>query len=339
MDQEKQRAPRNQTILLDKNEISLYSKQLINLHKKAFPKDIVNKTINQDVFEAIKYLPDQFVDLLFVDPPYNLNKKFNAQDFKEMEENEYEKYIDSWLSSLLRMLKPTASVYICGDWRSSGAIYNVMSKYFIVRNRITWEREKGRGALSNWKNCIEDIWYGTVSKDYYFDVDSVKLKRKVVAPYKDQNGNPKDWIDSEEGAFRITHPSNIWTDITIPYWSMAENTEHPTQKPEKLLAKIILASSRVGDLIFDPFLGSGTTSVVAKKLHRHYCGIEIDNYYACLAEKRLDIANNEKAIQGYHDGVFWERNSLGAQKRAKANNYHHSYGDSTLFEQFAGSMR
>lgn len=339
MDQEKQRAPRNHTILLDKNEISLYSRQLISLHKKASPKDIANKTINQDVFEVIKYLPDKFIDLLFVDPPYNLNKKFNAQDFKEMESIEYEKYIDSWLSCLLRMLKPTASVYICGDWRSSSAIYNVMSKYFIVRNRITWEREKGRGALSNWKNCIEDIWYGTVSKDYYFDVDSVKLKRKVVAPYKDKNGNPKDWIDSEEGAFRITHPSNIWTDITIPYWSMAENTDHPTQKPEKLLAKIILASSKAGDLVFDPFLGSGTTSVVAKKLHRGYCGIEIDNCYACLSEKRLDLANRDKTIQGYHDGIFWERNSLGAQKRIKTNNYHLTYENSTLFEQVIGATR
>jgi len=237
------------------------------------------------------------------------------------------------------MLKPTASIYICGDWRSSSAIYNVMLKYFIVRNRITWEREKGRGALSNWKNCIEDIWFGTVSNEYRFDVDAVKLKRKVVAPYKDKNGNPKDWVDGENGAFRITHPSNIWTDITIPYWSMAENTDHPTQKPEKLLAKIILASSKPGDLVFDPFLGSGTTSVVAKKLGRNYCGIEIDDYYACLAEKRLDIADHDRTIQGYHDGIFWERNSLGAQKRAKTNKPLSNYKNITLFEQFAGAIR
>jgi site-specific DNA-methyltransferase (adenine-specific) len=339
MSHEKERAPRNRTITLDKNEAAQYSKRLIQLHKAASLQDIINTTINQDLFEAIKYLPERFIDLLFVDPPYNLNKKFNEQDFKEMGSIEYEKYIDSWLSELLRMLKPTASIYICGDWKSSSAIYNVMSKYFIIRNRITWEREKGRGALNNWKNCIEDMWFGTVSNNYHFDVDSVKLKRKVVAPYKDKNGNPKDWIDSEEGAFRITHPSNIWTDITIPYWSMAENTDHPTQKPEKLLAKIILASSKAGDLVFDPFLGSGTTSVVAKKLQRDYCGIEIDNCYACLAEKRIDIAKTDKTIQGYHDGVFWERNSLGAQKRIKVNNLSYDRNNTTLFEQFVGAMR
>ncbi|PIS28553.1 site-specific DNA-methyltransferase [Candidatus Saganbacteria bacterium CG08_land_8_20_14_0_20_45_16] len=336
---EKEKAPRNQTIVLDKSETNKYSKRLIHLHSSTSFQNIINTTINQDVFEAFDYLPDKFIDLLFIDPPYNLNKKFNTHDFKAMGSAEYEEYIDSWLSVMLRMLKPTASIYICGDWRSSSAIYNVMLKYFIVRNRITWEREKGRGALSNWKNCIEDIWFGTVSNEYRFDVDAVKLKRKVVAPYKDKNGNPKDWVDGENGAFRITHPSNIWTDITIPYWSMAENTDHPTQKPEKLLAKIILASSKPGDLVFDPFLGSGTTSVVAKKLGRNYCGIEIDDYYACLAEKRLDIADHDRTIQGYHDGIFWERNSLGAQKRAKTNKPLSNYKNITLFEQFAGAIR
>ena len=234
---EKEKAPRNQTIVLDKSETNKYSKRLIHLHSSTSFQNIINTTINQDVFEAFDYLPDKFIDLLFIDPPYNLNKKFNTHDFKAMGSAEYEEYIDSWLSVMLRMLKPTASIYICGDWRSSSAIYNVMLKYFIVRNRITWEREKGRGALSNWKNCIEDIWFGTVSNEYRFDVDAVKLKRKVVAPYKDKNGNPKDWVDGENGAFRITHPSNIWTDITIPYWSMAENTDHPTQKPENYWLK------------------------------------------------------------------------------------------------------
>lgn len=96
---------------------------------------------------------------------------------------------------------------------------------------------------------------------------------------------------------------------------MSENTDHPTQKPEKLLAKIILASSNEGDVILDPFLGSGTTAVVAKKLGRRYVGIEIDETYCCLAEKRLELAEKDRNIQGYSDGVFWERNTLIDQKR------------------------
>ncbi len=184
-----------------------------------------------------------------------------------------------------------------------------------MRNRITWEREKGRGAQTNWKNCSEDIWFATVSNDYVFNVDAVKLKRRVIAPYTDREGTPKDWDESEQGRFRITHPSNLWTDLTVPFWSMPENTDHPTQKPEKLLAKIILASSQENDVVLDPFVSSGTTSVTAKKLRRRYIGIEIDELYCCLTEHRLALAEEDASIQGYTDGVFWERNTLAEQKK------------------------
>jgi len=309
----KQRAPRNKTIILSDSEISNLKNRLIKINKSSSLEIIENKTIHQDIFEVLDYLPDSFVDLIFVDPPYNLNKTFNLTSFKEMESEKYEQWLDSWVAKLIRILKPTASIYICGDWKSSGAIFNVAKKYFKIQNRITFEREKGRGAKSNWKNCSEDIWFCTLSNDYHFNVEAVKMKRKVIAPYKHDNGEPKDWEESSDGKYRITHPSNIWTDITIPFWSMPENTDHPTQKPEKLVAKVILASSKPNDVVFDPFLGSGTTSVVAKKLGRKYVGIEIDELYCCLAEKRLETADNIKSIQGYSDEVFWDRNTLNEQ--------------------------
>ncbi len=311
------KAPRNRTISISLEEESKLKKNLLQAVSKLSQEQLPNKIINQDIFETMCFLPDSFIDLLFIDPPYNLDKKFNGTSFKEMDESQYENWIDSWLSKLVRMIKPHASIYICGDWRSSQAILKVARKYFNVRNRITWEREKGRGAKTNWKNCSEDIWFFTASDKFTFNIEDVKIKRKVIAPYKNEIGEPKDWDDVDEGKFRITFPSNIWTDLTVPFWSMPENTEHPTQKPEKLLAKIILASSNPGDLVFDPFLGSGTTAVVAKKLGRNYSGIELDEYYCCLAEKRLQAAENDKSIQGYENGVFWERNSL---KERKQNN-------------------
>lgn len=315
----KQRAPRNRTITLTNTEIERFEKKLIKIKKPVSVEEIENKTIWQDIFEVLDYLPNSFIDLVFVDPPYNLNKTFNRTLFKEMDPEKYERWLDSWVGKMVRLLKPTASIYICGDWRSSGAIFNVVRKYFKIQNRITWEREKGRGAKTNWKNCSEDIWFCTMSKDYVFNVDAVKLKRKVLAPYRDRRGQPKDWKESENGRYRITHPSNVWLDITVPFWSMPENTEHPTQKPEKLVAKIILASSRPGDVIIDPFLGSGTTSVVAKKLGRRYVGVEVDKYYCCLVEKRLEIAEKNRSIQGYSGGVFWERNTLNDQNNSKNN--------------------
>ena len=310
----KARAPRNRTITLSADEIALYEGPLVKLSAAVKPSDIENRTIVQDLFEVLDWLPIPFVDLLFIDPPYNLTKSFNDSTFRGRSTDEYLAWFESWFPELLKILKPTASVYICGDWRSSSAIQLIAEKYLIVRNRITWEREKGRGAKANWKNCSEDIWFCTASDEYFFDVDAVKLKRRVIAPYTDSSGSPKDWEKTNNGNYRLTHPSNIWTDLTIPFWSMPENTDHPTQKPEKLLAKIILASSRPTDLVFDPFLGSGTTSVVAKKLGRRYVGVERDLTYCCLAEKRLAIAEQDKGIQGYANGVFWERNTHQDQR-------------------------
>ena len=302
------KAPRNRTITLSRSEIECYRKHLMMLDEPVTMDRLVNKTICQHAETAIGFFPERFVDLLFLDPPYNLNKKFRSTKFSSMPHQQYADWMESWFAPMVRLLKPTASVYICGDWRSSWAIQSVVEKYCIVRNRITWEREKGRGAKANWKNASEDIWFCTMSDTFTFNLEAVKLKRKVIAPYT-ENGTPKDWKRTKEGNFRLTHPSNLWTDLTVPFWSMPENTEHPTQKPEKLLAKIILASSKKGDVVFDPFLGSGTTSVIAKKLGRRYVGIECDQKFACIAEKRLSLAEKEKSIQGFSSGVFWERNS------------------------------
>lgn len=313
----KVKAPYNRSISLSSGDIAKYSKLLLKIKKPAPSDKLTGKILQMDIFDALKILPDSFVDLMFIDPPYNLSKRFNKSVFKEMGHQEYEAWLDSWLKEMKRLLKPDASLYICGDWKSSPAIFNVAQKYFITQNRITWEREKGRGAKHNWKNCSEDIWFFTNSDNFTFNLEAVKIKRKVMAPYKTDDGRPKDWKNDGDGSFRITHPSNIWTDITVPFWSMPENTEHPTQKPEKLLAKIILASSNPGDLVFDPFLGSGTTAVTAKKLGRKFSGVEIDKMFCCLALKRLELAEQDKTIQGYDDGVFWERNTLKAYQKLK----------------------
>ena len=303
-------AKMNRTLTLTTAERNEYRKRLIRLDHLVTPLEILNTTICQDLMEALPFLPDGFVDLLFLDPPYNLDRRFNRVPFRKKSMDQYAEWMDGWLSRLVPLLKPTASVYICADWRSSPAVHAVASRYFQPRNRITWEREKGRGAARNWKNCLEDIWFFTHSGRYTFNLEAVKMKRRVIAPYTHANGEPKGWVREAGTEFRLTHPSNLWTDITVPFWSMPENTIHPTQKPEKLLAKIILASSNPGDVVLDPFLGSGTASVTAKKLGRYYVGIEIDETYCCLAEERLHLAEREKMIQGYEDGVFWERNTL-----------------------------
>ena len=312
---DKVRAHRNRTITLSEAEKKHYSDDLIRISKPSNINVIENKIINQDVFEILNFLPNSFVDLLILDPPYNLTKTFNSTTFRKKGITEYAEWFENLLVKLLPALKNNASVYVCSEWYSSTAVHLALEKHLKVRNRITWEREKGRGAKRNFKNASEDIWFASVSDDYVFNVEDVKLKRRVLAPYTNINGTPKDWDDTSGGQFRLTHPSNLWNDITVPFWSMPENTGHPTQKPEKLLAKLILASTKENDFVFDPFMGAGSSIVAAKKLNRKFLGIEIETEYCLLAAKRLHLAELDTTIQGYQDGVFWERNTLSVQKQ------------------------
>ena len=305
---------RNKTIDMSIEEGAKYLSQCISINKPTDIASIINKTILGDCLKVMPMLPESFIDLLIADPPYNLNKDFHGRKFKQTSDEAYEEYTEIWVKAVLPHLKDDATIYVCCDWASSPTVVRVLKKYFYIQNRITWQREKGRGALTNWKNAMEDIWFATNSKKYTFNADDVKIRRKVIAPYKVE-GKPKDWEETAEGNFRNTYPSNLWDDISVPYWSMPENTAHPTQKPEKLLAKLILASSNAGDIVFDPFLGSGSTSVTAKKLDRQYVGIEVNPQYCVWVEKRLEMADANKTIQGYTDGVFWERNTSNTQRK------------------------
>lgn len=264
---------RNKTIDFSLEDGKVYLDRCVKISQPQKLDDMLDKTILGDTFYVLDLLPHKCVDLLIVDPLYNLDKQFHGLKFNKLSSSEYEAYTIKWVEKVLPTLKPTASIYVCCDWQSSLIIGNVLAKYFNVINRITWQREKGRGAKSNWKNSLEDIWFATMSSKYTFNVDDVMIRRKVIAPYR-IDGKPKDWEETDSGNYRNTYPSNFWDDISIPYWSMPENTAHPTQKPEKLFAKLILASSNKNDVVLDPFLGSGTTSVVAKKLGRHFIGIE-----------------------------------------------------------------
>lgn len=310
----KKRAGRNQTVTVTTEEAEGLKASLQREVKEA---NLTDSIICNDMMTVIGDIPDECADLLIIDPPYNLSRDFGNVKFKATKSSDkYEDYLRSWMPEVVKKLKPNGSVYVCGDWKCTSSLQRVIEECGLtILNRITWQREKGRGAQSNWKNGMEDIWFAVKDPDnYYFNLEAVKIRRRVLAPYK-ENGKPKDWDESENGNFRLTCPSNFWDDISVPFWSMPENTDHPTQKPEKLYAKLILASSKPYDMVLDPFMGSGTACVTAKKLGRHFCGIEINEEYCLWALKRLQMAEDNDSIQGYSDGIFWERNSQTAKTK------------------------
>lgn len=305
----KEKAPNNRTIDTSLEQGGDYLSRCRQLSRPvADLEDLKNTVIWGDTFNTMPLLPRQSVDLMIVDPPYNLTKEYDGTTFSRKKEEAYRKYTYSWLELAAPLLKEGGTIYVCCDWKSSLLIAPILGEFFTIRNRITWQREKGRGAKANWKNGMEDIWFATKGDNYTFCLDQVKVRRKVIAPYR-KNGRPKDWVEDGEGNYRDTCPSNFWDDITVPFWSMPENTPHPTQKPEKLMAKLILASSNPGELVFDPFLGSGTTAVTAKKLGRNYLGIEASGQYCVWAQQRLEMADTNREIQGYRNGIFWQRNA------------------------------
>ena len=129
---------------------------------------------------------------MILDPPYNLSKNYNGTLFKAKEANTYRRWFEDLINKLKLTLKPTATIYVCSDWKTSMLVASILESDLYIRNRISWEREKGRGAKHNWKNNTEDLWFCTISDQYHFDVEAVKLKRKVIAPY-----NPDSAIEYE----------------------------------------------------------------------------------------------------------------------------------------------
>ena len=304
----KERASMNRTITLSDDERKTYQ-DYISDHFELNE----NSVICGDFAKINNQIPDEYFDLILLDPPYNLTKKYGETIFKSMTDAEYIEYILFILKECLKKLKPSGTMYVCGDWKTSylqrKALEHCEDEMLCdVINRITWSRDKGRGSEKNWKNNIEDIYMVVKSKDQYtFNINDVKIRKTVLTPYRDKNGKNKDWEETEEGKFRMTCPSNIWFDITVPFWSMAENTDHPTQKSEKLYAKLILASSNKGDNIYEPFAGVFTGCVTAAKLGRNWVGVEFENEYCLLGQKRLVLAEINKNIQGYENGIFRDK--------------------------------
>ena len=270
-------ATRNRTLFLEPGDETRFAPAPI-------PSKPADGVFVGDALEFLGRLESGSVDLIVTDPPYNKGKDFgNNRDRRK----DYGEWTARWLDLAKRALSPQGSIYVCSSWEQSGLIQGLLEDRFVVRNRITWKRDKGRGARTNWKNNLEDVWFATAGDQYTFNVDAVKVRKPVIAPYRDAAGKPKDWSEAPDGRHRMTHPSNIWTDLCVPFWSMPENTPHPTQKPERLVERILLASSRPGDWVVDPFLGSGTTAVVSRKLGRRFAGVDLNPDYIRLALKRL----------------------------------------------------
>jgi len=258
-------------------------------------------TIYNDICEnSDKYnLPE--IDLFFCDPPYY--KTSHKWDNQWKTEKDYLDWTRLWMQMAYNQLKNDGSMYVCISWEYSSYYHLILKDIgFNIKNRISWKRDKGRGSRNNWKSIQEDIWFVTKSNKYTFNIDDVMVKKDVIAPYRDKDGNPKGWwYDSDGNPIRMTHPGNYWDDLCVPFWSSKEvrsyaktkrtpnnkYKKHPTQKPLDLVKRCILASSNKGEVVCDYFGGSGTTCIAAELLGRDSIIFEKDKEFVDIINTRI----------------------------------------------------
>lgn len=237
-----------------------------------------NILICGDAIQEMSKLPSESVDLIIADPPYNLGKDYgNNRDLKAW--HEYERFTIDWLAGAVRLLKPTGSLYIFMGVRFISSLFLIIEEEFglYFNSWITWHYTQGMGRKKGFSPRHEDILFFNRSKEFTFNLDDVRVPQKY---YRERN--------NMTGA----NPGDVWQFSHVHYCS-AERETHPTQKPEALIERMIRASSNPGDLVLDPFVGSGTTCRVAKVLGRCSIGIDINPEYIEMSKRRTDSPSDQ----------------------------------------------
>lgn len=230
-----------------------------------------NYFIIGDATEELKKISDGSVDLICTDPPYNLGKDYgNNIDWKQW--REYEHFTLAWLTESKRVLKGTGSIYIFMGVKFVSRLFLILQELeFHFNGWITWHYTQGMGRTKGFSPRHEDILYFTKSDNFTFNLDEVRIPQKYFRE-----------INNMKGA----NPGDVW-EFSHVHYSNPERADHPTQKPEALMKRIILASSNKGDLVLDPFVGSGTTCVVANLFDRKWIGIDINPCYIEMSQERI----------------------------------------------------
>jgi len=231
---------------------------------------------------------DSSVNLIFADPPYNIGKQFS--EFHDHWENEdvYIAWCKTWLELCIRKLRPDGSLYLMASTQAMPYFDLFLRQRLTILSRIVWHYDSsGVQAKKFFGSLYEPILYAVHDpKNYIFNPDAIAVEAKTGAIRK-----LIDYRKSEPTPYNTQKvPGNVWEIPRVRY-RMGEYEQHPSQKPEALLERIILASSREGDIVLDPFSGTFTTSAVAKRLGRRSIGIELQTEYIKIGLRRLAISD------------------------------------------------
>ncbi len=232
----------------------------------------LNKVYNSDCIKIMKDLPNESVDLIIADPPYNVGKDYGNNSDKQSDE-EYIKFTESWITEAVRILKKEGTFYTFGGKEFIAHIYIILGKLNMIFNSwIVWHYTQGQGRTKGYSSRHDDILMFTKSKNYTFNLDDIRIPQKYFRTRNNMRG---------------ANPGNVWG-LSHVHYSEKDRSKHPTQKPHALYERMILSSSNEGEIVLDPFAGSGSSLVVAKKTNRNYIGIEIEEKYCSMIEEELN---------------------------------------------------
>jgi site-specific DNA-methyltransferase (adenine-specific) len=242
--------------------------------------------LHGDVLECLNSIKNESIDLIFLDPPYNIGKNFNGLKDKWLSDEEYLNWCYLWLDCCIEKMKPKASLYVMTSTQFMPFFDIYLRTKLNILSRIIWSYDSSSvQAKKYYGSMYEPILYCVKDKNnYIFNSKDIMVDAKTGSKRKliDYRKNPPQVYNSEKV------PGNVWNFSRVRF-KMEEYYKHPTQKPIKLLERIIKASSNIGDVILDPFSGTFTTSYVANSLNRKSIGIEIQDDYVKIGLERLKI--------------------------------------------------
>lgn len=244
-----------------------------------------------DALDVLQAIPDSSVDLIFVDPPYNIGKDFAGRKDKWDTDEDYLNWCYLWIDLCIKKLKPTGAFYVMTSTQFMPYFDLYIREKMTILSRIVWAYDSsGVQARRYFGSLYEPILYCVKDKNNYtFNADDIMIEAKTGSQRKliDYRKNPPQPYKNEKV------PGNVWNFCRVRY-RMDEYENHPTQKPISLLERIIKASTNEGDVVLDPFCGSFTTGYVAKELGRQFIGIEIQEEYYKIGLRRLGLASEYK---------------------------------------------
>ena len=271
-----------------------------NIKPKLFYQHENGQLWQGDSVEWLKSLPDNSIDMIFADPPYNI-RKADWDTFESQEE--YIRFSMKWIEQAARALKPTGTLFICGFSEILADLKHPASKYFKSCRWIIWHYKNKANLGKDWGRSHESILHFRKTQNFTFNIDDVRIPysehtlkypshpQAKTSQYGNGKNNNHIWEPNPIGAKPkdvLEIPQDI---IEVPTTcnGMHEKTPHPTQKPEELLRKLILASSNVGDIIADPFCGSGTTAICSEQLQRKWKACDLSPEYLDWAVNRIEL--------------------------------------------------